>query len=103
MLAELNIARRQREEAGNSQAGRREVAKVTAINDTAMTAAVRAVTRKAQREAPRSVTKRELHHAIKSSDRRIAGTDAAIEEAERLGYLVATAEGFTVGELRAAA
>jgi hypothetical protein len=103
VLAELNIARRQREEAGNSQAGRREVAKVTAINDTALASAVRAITRKAHREAPRAVTKRELTQAINGSDRRLAGSDAAIEEAERLGYIVPTAEGFTVGELRAAA
>jgi hypothetical protein len=103
VLAELNIARRQREEAGNSQAGRREVAKVTAINDTAMKSAVRAIMRKAQREAPRAVTKRELTQAIKGSDRKIAGSDDAIEEAERLGYIVATAEGFAAGELRAAA
>ena len=102
VLNELNIARRQREEAGNSQAGRREVAKVTAVADTAMAAAVRAVGRKAHREAPNIVSKSELSRAIKGSDRKHAGSDAAIDEAERLGYIVAAGEGFTAGESRPA-
>lgn len=103
VLAELDIERRRAEESGNAKAGRREVAKVTAIETKALDAAVRAIGRKAHREGAKVLPRRELTQAIKGTDRKVVGVDAPLEEAERLGYIVATEGGWTAGESRPAA
>ena len=64
---------------------------------------MRAVGRKAHREAPNVLPKRELTQAIKGTDRKVIGTDAPIEEAERLGYITPAEGGWIAGESRPAA
>jgi hypothetical protein len=102
VLAELDHERRRAEDSGNARAGRREVAKVIAVETKALDAATRAIGRKAHREAPKVVQRQHLSQAIKGTDRKVVGIDAAIEEAERLGYIVPVEGGWIAGESRPA-
>jgi hypothetical protein len=102
VLRELSLKRRDVEEAGHARAGRRKIAEVDAVGNKALNAAVNAVTSKAHRSPGEVISKRDMHHAIRSTDRKIVGVDPALEEADRLGYIVAVGDGWIAGESRPA-
>lgn len=89
----------QRERAHRERIVGRDAALQDAADARALAAASRAVARKVHRRGGRC-TRRELHHAIKSNDRRLVTVDDAIERAVADGFVVADGDGWAPGRTK---
>jgi len=94
------IDARQREDAATAKAIRREVAIVGTVEARALTNAARAVGKRAHRSKGDTIPRSKFTTAIASRDRGMVTVDDAIAEAERLGWVIATADGWTAGKAR---
>lgn len=92
----------QKELAATARAVRREVAIVGTVEARALSNAARAIGRRAHRMAGETIPRWKLTTAIASRDRSMVSVDDAIAEAERLGWIVSTADGWTAGNARPA-